>query len=71
MITTDSKLSDFLTREQTAKFLGVSRQRVHTLITHGKLATVQFGRQKLVTRESAVARKKASAKAGRPKNSVK
>ena len=71
MITTDAKLSDFLTREQAAKFLGVSRQRIHTLIHHGKLATVPFGRQKFVTRESAVARKKASAKAGSKKDSGK
>lgn len=44
----EGKEVDYMTTGQAAKFLGISRQRVHKLIQDGRLPAEQMGHYKVI-----------------------
>lgn len=60
------KQTDLLSIPQVARLLGVSRQRVHELITLGRLEAASYGHVHLVSRAAALKYKR-TRRPGRPK----
>jgi len=62
-------MTDPITTPQAAAIIGVSRPRIHQLITRGELPAVKIGRSWLVERAAAVAfqRKPVGNRTGKPR----